>query len=182
MILLRMHALLASFFLPLGIMFFVTGGLYTLEITGEYQTESRELALVEPLRPDLDLLDALARQVLEEQDIAPPSGGMRVRKAGTSFLFEWTGSNRDLVISPTENPLVAKVEIKDTTWHRRFVQLHKAKGGYAFKLFAVAGSVALLFLFVSGALMAWRHPLLRRQSFIAALLGIVVFILLVAIS
>lgn len=182
MFLLRSHALLASFFLPLGIMFFVTGGLYTLEITGEYQTESRELALTEPLRPDLDQLEVLGRQVLAEQDLAAPTGGMRVRKAGTSFHFEWTGSNRDLVISPTENPLMAKVDIKDTTWHRRFVQLHKAKGGNAFKCFAVAGSLGLLYLFVSGALMAWRHPLLRKQSYIATALGIITFILLVAIS
>lgn len=178
----RLHALLASFFLPLGVMFFVTGALYTIEMTGNYETSSQDLLLTEPLQPDLDILGDVASRLLEGQGITPPTGDMRVRKVGTSFQFEWTGSNRDVVIAPTEDPLVGKVEIKDTTWHRRFVQLHKAKGGPAFKAFAVAGAAGLLFLFVSGAFMAWRHPLLRRQSLIAALLGIVVFVGLVALS
>ena len=45
MYLLKSHALLASFFLPLGIMFFVTGGLYTLEITGDYDPATLGSAL-----------------------------------------------------------------------------------------------------------------------------------------
>jgi len=177
--LVRAHALLASFFLPLGIMFFVTGALYTVEITGGYESTSATIPLAAPLTPDLDALTTLANTYLKEQAITPPSGSMRVRKAGTSFLFEWTGSNRDVVLAPTENHLEAKIEVKDTTWYRRFVQLHKAKGGPAFKAFAVAGAAGLLFLFLSGSIMALRHPRLRRQSIVAAILGIVVFATLV---
>jgi len=177
-----MHALTASFFLPLGIMFFVTGALYTMDIVGGYHTETRELSLAAPLTPDLDALSVVAAGYLAEQGVAPPTGDARVRKAGTSFLFEWTGSNRDVLLSPTDNPLIAKVEIKDTSWYRRFVQLHKAKGGPAFKAFAVAGAAGLLFLFLSGTLMALRHPLLRRQSIIATLLGIALFVTLAAMS
>lgn len=173
--LIRVHALLAAFFLPFGILFFVTGAFYTMEMTGSYRTETRDLPLAVPLTPDLDQLAAVAAARLAEEGIAPPTGGMRVRKVGTSFAFEWSGANRDVVLAPTADPAVAKMEIKDTTWYRRLVQLHKAKGGPVFKALAVATASALLLLFLSGTLLAWRHRALRPLSTAAFLAGLLAF-------
>jgi hypothetical protein len=77
-------------------------------------------------------LVALATKELKKQNVEPPSGQAKIKRIGSSFKLEWTGSNIDIVVEPTLQPLIAKLQIKNTSWHRQFVQLHKAKGGALF--------------------------------------------------
>jgi hypothetical protein len=124
----KVHALLAAFILPAAIMFFVTGALYTWGIKGNYDTSTHELHLKKPIQGELDELIALAKKELQKKDLEEPSGHAKIKRIGASFRLEWTGSNMDIIIEPTSQPLIAKLEIKNTGWHRQFVQLHKAKG------------------------------------------------------
>jgi hypothetical protein len=55
----------------------------------------------------------------------------------------------------TEIDFTYPKKIKNTSWHRQFVQLHKAKGGALFKVYATAFATALLLLLISGFTMAW---------------------------
>jgi hypothetical protein len=85
------------------------------------------------------------------------------QRIGSSFKLEWTGSNIDVVVEPTLQPLIAKLQIKNTSWHRQFVQLHKAKGGALFKVYATAFATALLLLLISGFTMAWQMLMIDRN-------------------
>jgi hypothetical protein len=179
----KLHAWLAGFFLPIGVMFFVTGALYTWGTKGSYETTTETLALESPLKKeDLTGLHGLVVAQLGQQDLAHPSGGFKVKSAGTSFYFEWTGSNRDVVLSPTANPLEAKLQIKNTTLHRRLVQLHKAKGGKLFKIMAAALTIGLLLLFASGLRLAWAQVQVKKAAIVGLALGSLVFVLAVALS
>ena len=180
--LMKMHALLAAFILPVAIMFVVTGALYTWGIKGGYETTTYEIQLEKPIQGELTELLALAKDELNKQNIAPPSGQASIKKMGSSLLLEWTGSKIDVVVEPTFQPLVATLEIKNTSWHRQFVQLHKAKGGTPFKVYAAAFAIALLLLLVSGFIMAWLTPKLRKLTIASAILGVVLFIAMVITS
>lgn len=180
--LMKMHALLAAFILPVAIMFFVTGALYTWGIKGGYDTSTYELHLKQPLQAELTELVALAKNELKKQDLAPPSGQAKIKRIGTAFKLEWTGSNMDLILEPTPQPLIATLQIKDTSWHRQFVQLHKAKGGAPFKVYAAVFAVALLLLLMTGFIMAWQMPKLRKLAIISTSLGIAVFLAMVVSS
>lgn len=180
--LVTIHLLVAAFLLPVAVMFFITGGLYTVGITGGYHTESIKLAVDEPLSPDLDVLLPLVKQELTARGAATPSGTPKIKKAGTSFRFEWTGSNLDVTLEPTPDPAIAKLKIKDTDWYRQFVQLHKAKGGELFKVYAVGLAIGLLVLLLSGYLMAWQIPRYRKQTVVATGLGVVTFVVFVFLS
>ena len=180
--LMKIHALLAAFILPVAIMFFVTGALYTWGIKGGYDTSTHELHLQEPIQAELTELVALAKSELKRQNVELPSGQAKIKKSGTSFMLEWTGSNIDVVLEPTSQPLIAKLQIKNTSWHRQFVQLHKAKGGTPFKVYAAVFATALLLLLVSGFIMAWQLPNLRKLTLISASLGLAVFFAMVAFS
>ncbi|GFO74636.1 hypothetical protein BPLS_P1440 [Bathymodiolus platifrons methanotrophic gill symbiont] len=46
---------------------------------------------------------------LELRDIEIPSGMAKIKKAGNSFYFEWTGASLDVRLEPTRNPFVAKL-------------------------------------------------------------------------
>ena len=118
-----------NFIFPVALMFLITGGFYTWGIKGSYNTEVHAIALEKPLAPDQGELKALVEQQLQILSIAVPSGGAKIKKGGTSFKLEWTGSARDVVLEPTSDSLSAKLTVSETTWYRHLVQLHKAKGG-----------------------------------------------------
>ena len=61
-LLIKIHALLAAFILPVAIMFFVTGALYTWDIKGGYETATQELHLKKPIQGELAELMVLAKK------------------------------------------------------------------------------------------------------------------------
>ena len=175
-ILIKLHMLLAAFIFPVAFMFLVTGGLYTWGIKGGYQSESHVVDLVQPLVAEQAELLALVTTELQRRSITLPSGAAKIKRGGTSFKLEWTGARRDVELEPTEDPLKATLTIKETSWYRNLVQLHKAKGGIMFKIYAAILAVALFVILLSGFLMAWQVPKYRGVSLLAGLAGICVFV------
>lgn len=178
----KVHVLLAAFILPVATMFAVTGSFYTWGIKGNYSSDIHEVVLNEPLSADTVALKKLANSELKKLNITAPEGKPYLKKYGSHFLLEWTGSSKDLILEPTENDLVAKLTIKNTSWYRNLVQLHKAKGGAAFKVYAVIFAVALGLLLISGFIMAWLTPNLRTATIVAALIGLISFIVFISLS
>jgi hypothetical protein len=172
------HTALAAFFLPMGLMYALTGGLYGLGIKGEYRTAEHSVALAEPLVPELSVLSGLAERELRSRGLELPSGGAQIRKGGTSFYMEWTGSRLDVELHPTDDPTRARLRIKQTTPHRFFVQLRKAKGGERFTQFAAAWMVGLVVLFISGGLLALMCEPYRWVALAAGAVGVGVFVAL----
>lgn len=177
-----LHTVLAAFFLPMGIMYAITGGLYGLGIKGGYNTVETEIKLDAPLDGELSTLVKLAEDELNKQNISHPTGGASVKKGGTSYYFEWTGAVRDVQLHPTEDPLVATLKVKDTNTHRYFVQLHKAKAGTVFKWFAAVWMVGLILLFLTGGVMAFVARPYRKLAVISATAGCAVFVGLALLS
>lgn len=180
--LMKVHVLLAAFIIPAAIMFSLTGALYTWGIKGNYDTTTHELKLNKPIQGELAELVTLATEELKRQNLATPSGKAKIKTIGPSFRLEWTGSNMDIILEPTAQPLIAQLQIKHTSVHRQFVQLHKAKGGTPFKVYAAIFATALLLLLVTGFIMAWQMPKLRKPALVSASLGIAVFVAMVVSS
>ena len=180
--LMKTHALLAALILPVAIMFFVTGALYAWGIKGDYYTTTHQINLNTPLQAELAELVEIATKELKKHNIEAPTGQAKIKKIGSAFKLEWTGSKADIILESTSKPLIAVLQIKKTSWHRQFVQLHKAKGGSPFKVYSVVLAVALLLLLVSGFIMAWQMPKLRKLTLACTLLGIVGFIAMVVSS
>ncbi len=178
----KIHLLLAAFMFPVALMFLVTGGFYTWGIKGSYVSESHELTLSEPLAADLGQLSGIVVAELQQRDLALPSGEAKIKKGGTSYKLEWTGSARDVELEPTADPLLAKLTIKETTWYRNLVQLHKAKGGQLFKVYAAALAISLFAILASGFVLAWQVPKLKRTAMRFAGAGVLVFLVAVFAS
>jgi len=174
--------LLAAFVFPVALMFLVTGSFYTWGIKGSYNSEVHMLPLEEPLAADIQPLKALVERELQKRSIPIPSGGAKIKKGGTSFQLEWTGSERDVVLEPTSDNLSAKLTIKETTWYRHLVQLHKAKGGQLFKVYAAILAASLFTILLSGFIMAWQVTKYRSSALIFVAAGICMFLLMVSAS
>ena len=180
--LIKAHLMLATFIFPAVLMFLITGGLYTWGIKGSYDTREYTLALSEPLTPDQPALQAMVQGELRKLAVADPAGAAKVKKAGNSFVFEWTGSQRDVLLEPTDDALSARLTVKETTWYRNLVQLHKAKGGVLFKVYAAVLATGLFVILASGYLLAWQVPKFRRLAINCSLAGVGLFILAIALS
>jgi len=176
------HALLAAFILPAATMYIVTGALYTWGEKGSYHSTVHEVALAQPLQAERDSLRKLAMQELDRRGLSHPEGRASLKAYGEHFLLEWTGSSKDVLVEPTDEALVARLTIKNTTWYRSLVQLHKAKGGTAFKVYAAFVAAALLLILASGYVLALQTQPLRRATLIATALGFAVFAMLALAS
>jgi len=182
LLVMKIHALLAALILPVALLFMVTGALYTWGVKGSYSSEVYEIALEKPLTPDRGPLLALAESELKKIGANPPEGQAALKIYGTNFVLEWTGSSKDLLLEPTAQERVATLTVKKTSLYRNLVQLHKAKGGIAFKIYAAFFAFALLGLLVSGYLMAWTLPKIKRLTLVATLIGLASFVLMVLLS
>ena len=167
----KVHALLGAFILPVATMFIITGALYTWGFKGTYTDEGHEIQLNQPLQPDLSELIALAEAELAKLNLSKPSGTAKLETLGSYFMLEWTGSDIDVTLEPAGDELSAKLTVKDTSWYRNFVQLHKAKGGVVFKLYATILAIFIGLLLFSGFLIAWQTPQLKRITVITSLLS-----------
>lgn len=182
LLLMKIHSLLAAFMLPVAIMFMLTGALYTWGVKGSYSNETHEVNLEEPLSKNFRELRNLTIKELDRLRISYPEGDSKIKVAGNHYYLEWNGSSRDVTLEPTENENVASLTIKETSLYRSFVQLHKAKGGVLFKVYAAIFSVAIGVLLISGFIMAWRTPKLKQATLITFCAGILSFIILVWLS
>jgi len=179
----KLHLWLAALLFPAMVLFLVTGALYTWGITGKTVDVERKVALSAPLDPkDEPGLRSLAEAELAGLGLAAPSGKARVRKMAGSFSFEWTGARRDITIEPTADPRFAKVTIKEATLYRTLVQLHKAKGGLLFKVYATVLAAALFLLVATGLLIGLKSPPFRRITLAGSGIGLVAFLALFLVS
>lgn len=182
MTLMKVHALLAAFVLPVALLFVVTGALYTWGVKGSYSSTVHPVSLTAPLEADAGALERLARSELDRLGVAVPKGQPKLKVYGSHFLLEWTGSSRDVILEPTGDTDTAQLTVKDTSAYRGLVQLHKAKGGTPFKVYAALFAVALIALLVSGFVMAWQTPKLKRLSIATALVGLCSFLVVAFLS
>ncbi|MFT5707896.1 MAG: hypothetical protein ACI9ES_002198 [Oceanospirillaceae bacterium] len=178
----KAHALLAAFIFPVAIMFVLTGALYTWGLKGSYSKTIYDIQLTEELQPELTTLLALAIFELDKLELSYPSGDAKVKNIGHSFMLEWTGSSKDINLEPIADNLMAKLTVKETSWYRNLVQLHKAKGGIVFKIYAAVFAIALGLILISGFMMAWQVPKLKKLTMSAFLAGIGSFLAMIWLS
>jgi hypothetical protein len=178
----KVHALLAAFIFPVAIMFMITGALYTWGIKGSYTKTVYDIQLTEELQPDLAILTALAIFELDKLEISHPSGEAKLKSIGSNFMLEWTGSSKDINLEAIDNNFMAKLTVKETSWYRNLVQLHKAKGGIFFKIYAAILAIALGLILISGFMMAWQSPKLKRLTIGAFVAGIGSFLVMIWLS
>lgn len=181
-LIIRLHLLIAAFMFPAIVMFLGTGALYTWGNTGAYVDTEHRIALTQPLSDDKDVLTGIAATELARLGIAHPGGSPSVRSVGDAFRLEWSGANRDVHLAPTADPAVGLLTVKETTLHRRLVQLHKAKGTTVFKVYATLLAVALFLLVASGLIVSLVTPAYRRLTWWAAGIGTATFIGAVAVG
>ncbi len=178
----NLHLILAAVLLPAILMFAVTGGFYTWGLKGGYDSQSYKLPLAQPLSGDLATLVEFAQTELDKQQQAYPTGGAKLKSNTHTHVLEWTGSNLDINLSTDKGSQLATLQVKQTSAYRSLVQLHKAKGGTVFKVYAALVALGLLVILFSGVLMGVTLTKYRQTTVLALLAGSGLWVLAVVMS
>lgn len=158
---------------PAFIMLAISGGLYLIGIKGS----SIETEVNVPTQFTLDLssnsLEQDVRSLMTQLDLEINFEYLKVR--GSSITTRPT-SREFLKFTVTDDGLNVKKVSPDL--QRSLMELHKGHGPSLFKAYQKMVAIALIFVMLSGLWMGIRNKMMRRKTFIAAMLGLITFTLL----
>ncbi|MDD1609926.1 MAG: PepSY-associated TM helix domain-containing protein [Methylococcaceae bacterium] len=178
LLLMKIHLILATFIFPVALMFLITGALYTVGIEGSYDTQVYTLKLDAPLQKDDAALTDFVTQELQKLNLSPPTGTANIESTDKSIKVDWRGAALRVTLESTQQT-EAKLTVKEANWHQKLLELHKANGANAFKVYAVIWATILLMLLITGFIMALQLPKYRKMTIYSTISGIVVFIVMV---
>lgn len=181
-VLVHIHLVFAALLLPFIIMFAITGALYTWGIKGAVEEYQYDIVLSQPLKYEPEYLHQWLEDVLEIKGIDRPSGQGKMKGDAEQYHYEWTGSAHDVSVAPSTDPLIAHLTIEESSYYHYLVQLHKGQGGTIFKVYAAILAIGLVFLAITGVVMALRMPKLRSLTQRYLVAGSLMFILAVLLS
>ena len=156
----RIHVYLSMFFLPAAVIYAVTGALCVSGIRGDTTPETTiPVQLGMPVPKDMQAIAAIAAEKLVENGLEVPRGDPEMKR-GAVVLGKYTGYYASLKVSPKTGE--GELTVRRPGWYRILMLLHLAAGGAVFNVLAVAFSVSMIAIYVSGIIPCWRSPRLRR--------------------
>ena len=178
----KVHLLLAAFTFPAILMFLLTGALYTWGITGSSEESEHAISLSAPLERDEGAVKALVVAELGKLGFAEPSGRTRLRGEGDDWTFDWSGARSEVTLVPGETANSVTMTVKQPTFYRVFVQLHKAKGATLFRVYASFVAFTLFMLVATGLVLCFTIPAFRTMTIWTSAAGAVAFVLAVLLG
>jgi hypothetical protein len=171
MFVIKIHAILACFFIPAATLYFVSGALYTLDIEGKIDKQLYRLELDSPFSPDLDRLSGLASAALEQRKLRQPTGDPAVSKKKGAYEYHWGDLKTLVVIKPTDNPLQIELIYRQRNPLAQVMRVHRAEAGTLVKAFSISMATALLLILSSGVFLAMGMPKLRKTALLTLAAG-----------
>jgi len=178
MLIIQLHAVLACFFMPMALLYFISGALYSFDIKGDVDKQVYTVALNRPFAPDLAQLSESVTKELDQHQLSPPTGNPVIRKKRGSYEYHWGDLKRTVVVQPTEDPLKVQLTYRQRSPLTQLMRVHRAEAGSLIKTFSLSMVVALIFILGSGVFLAIGMPKLRRTALLSLGAG---FVLILAI-
>lgn len=172
----RIHAVLACFFIPLATLYFISGALYSLDIKGSIDKQTFTLALEQPFTPDLALLSRLAADALAQRGLTAPGGEPSIARKKGSYEYRWGDLHRLVVIHPTPDPLQVELVYRTRSSLTQVMRVHRAEAGWPVVALSISMAAALLTILATGVYLAVGMPRLRRPALLALAAGCLVLL------
>jgi len=176
------HMLLAGFLLPIAILYFISGALYTLDIKGHIAKQQITLQLAQPFTPDLDRLTQITRQALLARKLPLPGDEPTLRKRHGTYELRWADLAHVVTLIPGRDTQTALLTVRERSLLTQIMRIHRAEAGTTFKVLAICLAAGLVIIFSTGAFMARTMPKLRRPILFAILSGSATFLVLMLVQ
>ncbi len=177
----QVHMLLAAFLLPIALMYFISGLLYTLDIKGHVKKQEIVVQLEQLFTPNFDDLKKLTIKTLKQKNIPVPSGEPTLKKKKGMHELYWSDLGYAIKLRPTSDPMVATLTVKKRDYLTQVMRIHRAEAGLTFKVLAVLLVSGLMIILISGVVMALSVPKFKRAALRAMVLGFISLVVLIFI-
>ena len=157
----KLHAYLACFFLPLTLLYIFSGMLYFFDIKGKVTEEQEFFITIEQPWPETeqDAQRLVLQHLVGERFVELPED---------YYLWEgkhdWYGHEREVLLSPTEQPNVVEIHIMEHDWVMQMLIIHKGFAGLYFKVMSVLFGISLAFTVLSGVIITLQLPQLKSTA------------------
>jgi len=172
----KLHVILACFFMPMALLYFISGALYSFDIKGSVDKQVYTVALDRPFAPDLEQLSESVTMALDEHNLSPPTGNPVIRKKRGSYEYRWGDLKRLVAVQPTDDPLKVQLTYRQRSPLTQIMRVHRAEAGSVIKTFSLSMVAALLFILGSGVFLAVGMPKLRRTALLSLGTGFMVIL------
>ncbi len=134
----KLHIFLSMFFLPLAVIYFLTGSLYLLGHRGDLIRENIKIMLDEPLSEDIDAQQDFVAEQLEARSMKVPRGPARFW-FGRFFWGRLSGYHVTLQTTSESNE--AQIQTNRPNLFGRLLSLHVGKGHSVFNYLGIVSHV-----------------------------------------
>lgn len=176
MLVIKIHAFLACFFIPMATLYFISGALYSFDIKGHIDKRVYNVTLERPFSPNLALLSDLAIKELGQRNLEQPTGDSIVKEKDGSYEYRWGDLKHLVVVHPTDNPFEVELIYRKRNLLAQVMRVHRAEAGSLIRVLSLSMAVSLLIILASGVFLAVGLPKLRRNALIALAAGFVAMV------
>lgn len=170
-LIINIHLVLASLFMPLMLMMPLTGALYILGFQGD-QTKTEVFRISEPVPSEEKEMETFFREQLSKNGIDHDFEYVRTTK--TDFILRPTTRVHYIASLADDKQLV--VSRIEPTLLKRMIELHKGHGPRAMRWFEVAFGMALILTTISGLWLAFTVKAYRIITLSAFSVGVAIIL------
>jgi len=160
--LIQLHMLLAAIILPVILIYFISGTLYSFHIKGDIEKHVVTIKLKKAFQPDLDWLTQVVREELVKGDFPIPNGEPRMKKKKSTYVFRWGDLKHAVKVESTKKTKQLKMTVRERSWLAQMMRIHRAGAGDAFKILPIILAFCMLLVLLSGVYMALVTQKYRR--------------------
>ena len=162
----KVHLYLSLFFLPVALIYVLTGALYILGVREDVDAKIQEFTL--PSMPQQGEEQATILSVLHANNLKIPNNtDIRVQKGNITM-----GSITYSASITTNKQGEAIVRVTDRGLYGILVLMHKAKGKFYFDIIAVGFAISLMIFYFSGLIITSFCKKKRKEALLTFTLGL----------
>jgi len=171
----QLHAYIACFFLPITLMYVVTGVLYLFDIHGGLkQTYEYNVPLTAPFPKSESNAKIIVLKALEGKNHIQLPPDYYLEPGG---VHDWFGYKQEVIFKPSDERLQSTIIIKEHDFLHQLLLIHKGHAGKLFWVFGIGLGISLAFSLISGVVISLQLPQLKKQSLVSIVLGFVVLVI-----
>ena len=168
-VLVQVHGYVAVFFLPMALLYAMTGALYVIGIKGA----APETRIAVPLENSWPATDAQARAFVTDRLQAnglPALSSAAGHGMVVDTEYYWLALTHWVILTKIDDKR-AELVVRKNSPLRQAVEIHKDHAGAIFTVIGFTFGLAMLLMIVSGAVMMFRAKSYRKTAVIVVACG-----------
>lgn len=162
--LIKVHGYIAVFFLPMALLYAVTGTLYIVGKSGSTESVSIELEMTSSWPNTIDAAQSLVGGTLRENNLAATIDSvLATARTNSDTEYYWRTLTHSVTLTRT-GETTARLQTQRNSLYRQLVEIHKDHAGIMFTVLGFGFGIAMAVLILSGSLMMFKSRLHRRSA------------------